>query len=73
MYYDIRLKTNKTVDMDKIDNNIIDIKPLISPQQKVDEPFKMRTKYHSNPIFKKFFVINIKNNTRKFTISDLFD
>lgn len=59
--------------MDKIDNNIIDMKPLINPQPKVDESFNARSKYHSNPIFKKFFVINTKNNTRKFTISDLFD
>ncbi|MGN0015253.1 MAG: hypothetical protein ACI37T_07550 [Candidatus Gastranaerophilaceae bacterium] len=59
--------------MQKPEDNIIDIKPLINPQQKVDESFVMRTKYHSNPIFKKFLVINTKNNTRKFTISDLFD
>lgn len=59
--------------MDKFDNNIIDIKPLINPQPKVDKGFKMRTKYHSNPIFKKFFVMNIKSNPCKFTISDLFD
>lgn len=59
--------------MQKSEDNIIDIKPLINPQPKVDESFKMHAKYHSNPIFKKFFVINTKNNTRKFTISDLFD
>lgn len=61
------------MNMQESENNIIDIKPLLNPQPKVDESFKMRTKYHSNPIFKKFLVINTKNNTRKFTISDLFD
>lgn len=54
-------------------NNIIDIKKFIGAQQKVDEPKKVHAKYHSNPIFKKYFVISAKNNTHKFTIADLFD
>lgn len=59
--------------MDKIDNNIIDIKHLINPQSNVDESIEMRAKYHSNPIFKKLFVVNTKNNTHRFKISDLFE
>lgn len=53
--------------------NIVDIKPLIDSQPKVDKPVNAHAKYHSNPIFKKNFVINAKYNTHKFTISDLFE
>ena len=54
-------------------NNIVDIKPYIKATPSVDKPVNDRAKYHSNPIFKKYFVMNTKNDKHKFTIADLFE
>lgn len=54
-------------------NNVVDIKPYIKATPSVDSFAKNGAKYHSNPIFKKYFVINAKNDKHKFTIADLFE
>lgn len=57
----------------KKETNIIDITSHIKPSEQVDDSFKVRSKTHSNPIFKKNLVISVKNNFHKFSVSDLFD
>lgn len=55
------------------DEKIVDISQFIQPQEQVDNVQKPCAKHHSNPIFKKQFVISVKNNVHRFSVADLFD
>ncbi len=55
------------------DEKIIDITPFVKVQEQVDNTEKPCAKHHSNPIFKKQFVISVKNNVHRFSVADLFD
>lgn len=57
--------------MDK--NKIIDISKFLKPQEQVDSVQKPCAKNLSNPIMKKRFVISVKNNIHRFSVTDLFD
>jgi hypothetical protein len=54
-------------------SNIINFVKPTEPTDKVDTKFVASKKYHSNPIFKKMFVINVKNDEHKFSVRDLFE
>ncbi len=54
-------------------DNVAKIVSLIKSQPKVNDSMKPCAKYHSNPIFKKYFVINLRSGINKFKISDLFE
>lgn len=55
------------------DEKVVDISKFIQPQEQVDNIQKPCSKHHSNPIFKKQFVISVKNNVHRFSVADLFD
>lgn len=60
--------------MENDNSKVVDITPRIKSSNFSDDNIKMRAKYHSNPIFKKFLVINVnKNSFEKFKVSDLFE
>ena len=51
---------------------IIDIKPYLDEKSEEKILQKNQSRFHSNPIFKKFLVINSKKENQKFSIKDLF-
>lgn len=53
-------------------NTIIDIRQYLESKTDVSEKEKKQTALHSNPIFKKFLVINNKKTQHKFSLKDLF-
>ncbi|MGN0005066.1 MAG: hypothetical protein ACI37Z_03750 [Candidatus Gastranaerophilaceae bacterium] len=55
------------------DTKVIDITSAIKPSKLVDSDFVSQAKYHSNPIFKKYMVINVRNAFGRFKVSDLFE
>lgn len=73
-YFSVLLYLQKVynVSMDK-NSKIIDITSLKKASTPVDSSFKTQSKYHSNPIFKKYMVINVRNAFGRFKVSDLFE
>lgn len=55
------------------DSKVVDITSVIKPSSTVDSGFVTQSKYHSNPIFKKYMVINVRNSFGRFKVSDLFE
>lgn len=55
------------------ENKITDITKYINKTEKDEEKVLCRTKFQTNPIYKKNLIISIKNNTHKFSVNDLFD
>lgn len=57
--------------MDK-NNTIIDIRQYLESKTEDAKEEKKTTSFHSNPIFKKFLIINNKKTQHKFSLKDLF-
>ena len=59
------------------ENNIIDIKNILQKEerQQREENISSKKSYknHTNPIFKKNLLINVRENSSKFKVSDLFN
>lgn len=57
--------------MDK-NNTIIEIKQYLDSKADEVKEVKKQPSLHSNPIFKKFLLINNKKSQHKFSLKDLF-
>lgn len=57
------------------ENKVVDIKELLKNCQKQDTSSNIKKVYknHTNPIMKKSFVISLRDNNIKFSVSDLFN
>ena len=59
------------------ENNIIDIKNILQKEerQQREENISSKKSYknQTNPIFKKNLLINVRENSSKFKVSDLFN
>lgn len=73
--YFIICKEKSDIFMDE--NNIIDIKNILQKEerQQREENISSKKSYknQTNPIFKKNLLINVRENSSKFKVSDLFN
>lgn len=53
-------------------NTIIDIRQYLDSKTEESKEEKKPPSFHSNPIFKKFLIINNKKTQHKFSLKDLF-
>lgn len=51
---------------------IIDITPYLDSKTEKEQEKVVAPSFHSNPIFKKFLMMNSQNTKGKFSIKDLF-